>query len=144
MSPKTVRAKASYVLPNPKAKLLDQMREVLRVNRYAIRTEQAYVDWVTRFLKFHREPSGAWRHPRELGAGEIGAFLSHLANENHVAASTQNQALNALVFLYDDVLHVDIGDFGQFTRAKRSARIPVVLSREQVARLLAAMTALSS
>src|SRR5438045_658574 len=104
MNVQSRRGKASYVLPNPKSKLLDQVREVLRVKHYAIRTEEAYVDWITRFLKFHRAESGAWKHPREMGAVEIGAFLSHLAGTNHVAASTQNQALNALIFLYAEVL----------------------------------------
>ena len=79
MSFKNARAKASCVVPNPKAKLLDQVREVLRVKHYAIRTEEAYAKWVTGFLKSHRDESGAWKHPREMGTVEIGAFLSHLA-----------------------------------------------------------------
>jgi integron integrase len=132
-------AKAAFVIPNPKAKLLDQVREVLRVKHYALRTEQTYVPWITRYLRFHRERAGAWKHPRELGAPEIMSFLSHLANANHVAAATQNQALNALNFLYAEVLHIDLGDFSNFARATRPRRLPVVLSREEVRRLLAAL-----
>jgi len=75
-----------------------------------------------------------------MGAVEIGAFLSHLAGANHVAASTQNQALNALIFLYAEVWHLDIGDLGQFVRAKRSSKVPVVLAKEEVNRLLVALT----
>ena len=93
MIPKTFPAKAAFIIANPKSKLLDQMREVLRVKHYSLRTEEAYVQWVRRFLKFHRDRAGAWRHPRELGATEVVAFLNHLANREHVAAATQNQAL---------------------------------------------------
>lgn len=101
------RTKAAYVIANPKAKLLDQMREVLRVKHYALRTEQSYCDWVVRFLKFHRDRAGGWKHPREMGGVETGLFLTHLAAEQGVAAATQNQALNALAFLYQEVLHED-------------------------------------
>ena len=132
-------AKAAFVLPNPKAKLLDQVREVLRVKHYSLRTEETYVQWITRFLRFHRQRAGGWKHPRELGAPEIGAFLSHLANVEHVAAATQNQALNGLNFLYAEVLHMDLGDFGEFARAAKPRRMPVVLSRDEVRRLLAAL-----
>src|SRR3954468_7947929 len=90
----------SKVIPNPKAKLLDQVREVLRGKHYSIHTEDAYVGWIKRFIFFHGE-----RHPREVGAPEVQAFLSDLAVRGEVAASTQNQALNALVFLYSEVLH---------------------------------------
>src|SRR5262245_4826332 len=100
MTPKSSPAKAAFVLANPKAKLLDQLREVLRVKHYSLRTEEAYVLWARRFLKFHRDRSGAWKHPRELGATEVGLFLNHLANVEHVAAATQNQALNAIVGLF--------------------------------------------
>jgi hypothetical protein len=93
MTPITFPAKAAFVIANPKSKLLDQMREVLRLKHYSLRTEETYVQWARRFLKFHRDQVGAWRHPRELGATEIVAFLNHLANAEHVAAATQNQAL---------------------------------------------------
>ena len=80
-------------------KLLDQMRDVLRTQHYAIRTEHAYVDWAKRFILFHQK-----RHPTEMGRVEIEAFLTHLAVDRHIAASTQNQALSALLFLYKEVL----------------------------------------
>src|SRR6266498_630256 len=97
-------------VPNPKARLFDQVREVMRFHHYALRTEEAYLQWIRRFLVFHRTRSasgpfsaggepGSWRHPREMGAAEVERFLSHLAVAGGVAASTQNQALNALVFL---------------------------------------------
>src|SRR5688572_19803976 len=96
-------------IPNPKARLRDQVHEAMRFFHYARRTEEAYWGWITRFLRFHRTTrpaespeaagavSGGWRHPREMGAPELTAFLSHLAKDRDVAASTQNQALNALV-----------------------------------------------
>jgi hypothetical protein len=114
-------AKAAFVIPNPKAKLLDQVREVLRVKHYALRTEETYVPWITRYLRFHRERAGAWKHPRELGAPEIMSFLSHLANANHVAAATQNQALNALNFLYAEVLHIDLARMWPRRRSTRTS-----------------------
>src|SRR6267143_3939396 len=139
MTPKTRPAKAAFVIANPKAKLLDQLREVLRVKHYSLRTEEAYVLWARRFLKFHRDRAGGWKHPRELGATEVGAFLNHLANVEHVAAATQNQALNAIVFLYGSVLQIELGEFGEFMRASKPRRVPVVLSREEVGRLLGAL-----
>ena len=139
MTPKSRPTKAAFVIPNPKAKLLDQLREVLRVKHYSLRTEETYVQWTTRFLRFHREQTGEWKHPSKMGAPEIVAFLSHLANVENVAGATQNQALNALNFLYSEVLHVELGDFGEFMRATKPKRLPVVLSREEVGRLLAAL-----
>jgi hypothetical protein len=87
--------RATKVIPNPKARLLDQVREVLRVKHYAIRTEEVYIHWIKRYIFFHQK-----RHPREMGAPEVQAFLSDLAVNQMVSASTQNQTLNALVFLY--------------------------------------------
>ena len=139
MTPKSGRAKAAFVIANPEAKLLDQLREVLRVRHYSLRTEEAYVLWARRFLKFHRDQTGGWKHPRELGATEVGAFLNHLANVEHVAAATQNQALNAIVFLYGAVLKIDLGEFGEWMRVSKPRRVPVVLSREEVGRLLGAL-----
>lgn len=139
MSLKSRPAKAAFVLPNPKSKLLDQVREVLRVKHYSLRTEETYVQWITRYLRFHREQTGQWKHPRELGVPEIVGFLSHLATQEHVAGATQNQALNALNFLYVEVLHVELGDFGDFVRASKPRRLPVVLSREEVQRLCMAL-----
>ena len=139
MTAKTFPTKAAFVIANPKSKLLDQMREVLRVKHYSLRTEEAYVQWVRRFLKFHRDRAGSWKHPRELGAAEVVAFLNHLASSEHVAAATQNQALNAISFLYSQVLGLELGDLGEFLRASRPRRVPVVLSRDEVGRLLASL-----
>jgi hypothetical protein len=95
MAPENRLAKTAFVLPNPKARLLDQLREVLRIKHYSLRTEETYVQWTTRFLKFHWEQAGKWKHPREMGTSEIMTFLSHLATADHVAGATQNQVFNA-------------------------------------------------
>jgi integron integrase len=139
MTPKARPAKAAFVIANPKAKLLDQVREVLRVKHYSLRTEEAYVLWVRRYLQFHRDATGGWKHPCDMGATEVGAFLNHLATSEHVAAATQNQALNALVFLYGSVLNIELGELGEVVRANRPYKVPVVLSRTEVARLLEAL-----
>src|SRR5213079_2511868 len=94
-------------------KLLDRVRWHLRVKRYSIRTEQAYVDWIRRYILFHRK-----RHPDEMGEPEIAAFLSHLAVDGQVAASTQNQALSALLFFYQQVLHVKLPWLDEGLRVK--------------------------
>ena len=117
MTAKVFPAKAAFVIANPKSKLLDQLREVLRVKHYSLRTEEAYVQWVRRYLKFQREVAGVWKHPRELGPTDVVAFLNHLANVESVAAGTQNQALNAISFLYTQVLGMELGDLGEFLRA---------------------------
>ena len=119
----------------PKTKLLDQMRLVLRLKHLSIRTEHAYINWAKRFIVFHDK-----RHPKDLGAEEIRAFLTHLALHRHVAASTQNVALNALLFLYRDVLKQEFPDLGAFERAKRPPRLPTVFTREEVAAVLAQLT----
>jgi integron integrase len=111
--------------------LLDQLRQALRLRHRSRRTEEAYVHWVRRFILFHGK-----RHPAELGAEEITAFLNHLANEREVAPSTQNQALNALVFLYRNVLHLDPGQLGGLIRARKPRRLPVVLTRGEVLAVL--------
>ncbi|MDR1887842.1 MAG: integron integrase [Zoogloeaceae bacterium] len=115
----------------PPPKLLDQVRERLRLMHYSIRTEQQYVQWVRRFILFHHK-----RHPVEMGAAEVEAFLTHLAVEEQVAAATQNQALSALLFLYREVLGVDLPWLQNVVRAKRPARLPVVLTRREVAAVL--------
>jgi integron integrase len=127
------------LLPNPKARLLDQVREVMRFHHYALRTEEAYLQWIRRFLVFHRQQAQRWRHPREMGGQEVCAFLTHLAAQCEVAAATQNQALNALVLLYAQVLHQPLGDLGKFARVRRPARLPLVLDREEIQRILAAL-----
>jgi hypothetical protein len=99
MTPKARPTKAAIVIANPKATLLDQLREVLRAEHYSLHAEEAHVLWVRRFLKFHRDATGGWKHPRDLGATQVGTFLNHLATAEHVAAATQNQALNALDIL---------------------------------------------
>jgi integron integrase len=139
MAAKSFPAKAAFVIANPKAKLLDQVREVLRVKHYSLRTEESYVQWVRRYLKFHRDRVGAWVHPRVLGAAEVVAFLSHLANAEHVSGATQNQALNALSFLYTQVLGMELGVLGEIPRAHKPRRVPAVLSRQEVDRLFASL-----
>ena len=116
----------------PAPRLLDRLREAIRVRHYSRRTEKAYVGWVRRFVLFHDK-----RHPQEMGRVEVSAFLSHLATQARVSASTQNQALSALLFLYAQVLNQDIGWLGDLVRAKRPARVPVVLTREEVRAVLA-------
>jgi integron integrase len=111
-------------------KLLDQLREELRLKHYSYRTEQAYVDWVRRFILFHNK-----RHPAEMGVPEIRAFLAHLAQERNVSASTQNQALSALLFLYREVLNKEIEPV-LLSTAKRPQRLPSVLTRQEVLTLL--------
>jgi integron integrase len=114
-----------------KPRLLDRLREAIRVRHYSIRTEEAYVQWVKRFIFFHNK-----RHPDEMGRPEIEAFLTNLAVQGKVAASTQNQALNAIVFLYKEVLKREVGQFEKLVWAKRSPRVPVVLTVQEVTALL--------
>ena len=108
-------------------KLLDRLRAACRVRHYSLRTEDAYHDWCKRFILFHNK-----RHPQEMAAPEINAFLTHLAVEGHVAASTQNQAFSAILFLYKHVLLVDPGLVAGAIRAKRPKRLPVVLTKPEV------------
>jgi integron integrase len=122
-------------IPNPNLRFLDQCREVFRFKQMALRTEQSYIDWIRRFIVW----SGK-RHPREMGAAEVRGFLTYLAVKRNVAASTQNQALNALVFLYREIIGGDLGWIGEFEPAKRPARVPEVLSRAEVTKVLEAMT----
>ena len=103
-------------------KLLDQVRWHLRAKRYSIRTEQAYLDWIRRYILFHGK-----RHPQEMGEAQISAFLNHLAVNRRVAASTQNQAFSALLFLYQQVLDRKL-DFIDLKRVQRPPRLPVVLT----------------
>jgi integron integrase len=110
------------------------VRATLRSKHYSPRTEAAYVGWIRRFIRFHGR-----RHPRELGEAEVTAFLSSLAVHGGVAASTQNQALSALLFLYGDVLRVELDWLHGLVRAQRPARLPVVLTPDEVRRLLAAL-----
>lgn len=118
--------------PSP-PKLLDRLRRALRLRHYSTRTESCYVEWTERFIRFHR-----LRHPRDMGAAEIEAFLSDLAVNGRVSASTQNQAFNALLFVYREVLGIELPKLDA-VRARRPKRLPTVLSVEDVARLLQAV-----
>ncbi len=153
-------------LPNPKLKLREQLREVMRFKQLSPRTESAYWQWSRRFVVWARDhphltpphpqplsnrigeggvelspPSeGAgkqWRHPKEMGAVEVRGFLTHLAATENVAAATQNQALNALIFLYREVLGVELGAIGEIERPTRRRKLPAVLTKEEVQRVLA-------
>ncbi|HEX7324386.1 MAG TPA: integron integrase [Rhodanobacteraceae bacterium] len=113
---------------------MDEVRRHLRVRHYSLRTERAYVGWIRRFILANGK-----RHPRDMGAAEVESFLSDLAVQRNVAASTQNQALSALLFLYREVLGVDLPWMENVVRAKRPRRIPVVLAQDEVRRLLSAL-----
>src|SRR5919198_5423618 len=117
-----------------KPKLLDQVRAAIRTRHYSVRTEEAYVSWIKRFILFHGK-----RHPLDMGEPEITQFLSALAIKKQVTASTQNQALCALLFLYREVLAQDVGWLEDVVRAKRPRRLPVVLTRHEVKALLSAL-----
>jgi integron integrase len=119
-------------IPRGNPKLLDQVRNVIRRKHYSIRTEQTYTDWIRRFILFHGK-----RHPSEMGESEVTSFLTSLAREGNVAASTQNQALSALLFLYKEVLKQQIGWLDKVERAKKPARLPVVLTRDEVHKIFA-------
>ena len=129
------KASATSAAEPPPPRLLDRVRQACRVRHYSIRTEVAYADWIKRFILFHDK-----RHPLEMGAAEINRFLTHLAVVGNVAASTQNQAFSALLFLYQKVLEVDPGRIEGVIRAKRPKRLPVVLTRSEVRLVLAQLT----
>ncbi len=124
--------------PDPNLRLMDQVRQVLRYHHYAYRTEQTYCDWILRYIRFH----GSKIHPRNMGKNEIETFLSHLAVQQNVAASTQRQALNAIVFLYKKVLNMPVDENLEPVRAKRQPRPPVVMSQAEVIRVLGNMQGL--
>jgi integron integrase len=113
-------------------RLLEQVRDVIRIKHYSIRTEQAYLQWIRRYILFHGK-----RHPSELGSEHLSTFLSHLAVRGNVAASTQNQALNAILFLYREVLKHKLPSVEGVQRAKRPQHLPVVLTRAEIKRVLA-------
>jgi len=122
--------------PSPKPRrLLDAVRDAIRLKHYSPRTEETYVHWIKRFIYFHGK-----RHPREMGAAEVTAFLNHMVQTRDVAAATQNQALSALLFLYREVLDEPLAWLDGLERAKRPARVPTVLSVPEVSTLLAGMT----
>ncbi len=120
----------SDLTPSAKPRLLDQVRTAIRRRGWSYRTEETYAGWVRRYILFHGKV-----HPTELGPQAISPFLDYLAMQRNVAPATQNQALNALVFLYQHVLSIPVGDLPEFQPAKRPRRLPVVLTREEVRRL---------
>ncbi len=119
---------------NKAPKLIDRMRQIMRIKHYSLRTEKSYVHWVRRYIFYHNK-----RHPQEMRAGEVQSLLSYLAVSRRVSASTQNQALNALVFLYKHVLKMELGDIDA-VRAWRPKRLPVVLTRDEVQRVLSLLS----
>jgi integron integrase len=121
--------------PQAQPKLLDRVRAAIRTRHYSIRTEEAYIGWIRRFILFHNK-----RHPAEMGESEINQFLSYLAVRENVAASTQNQALSAILFLYQEVLERDLDRIEGVVRAKKPARLPLVLTRDEVRALLERMS----
>jgi integron integrase len=144
MTPQTFPAKTASVplgrlLPNPKARLKDQFHEVARFKHLSLRTEVSYWGWVVRYLKFHKERAGDWRHPRDLGSQGVTPFLTYLATERNVSVSTQNQALNALLFLYREVLAMPMVA-GDFVRVRRPPGVPTVLTQEEVRELIVTLT----
>jgi integron integrase len=116
----------------PPLRLLDRVRELIRIRHYSIRTEHAYLQWIRRFILLHGK-----RHPQDMGADELTAFLSNLAVQHHVSASTQNQALHAILFLYRDVLKINLPWLSEVQRAKKPQHLPVVFNRDEVKALLA-------
>lgn len=119
----------------PPLKLLDRVRIALRVRHYALRTEQAYIGWIRRYIFYHHV-----RHPDDMGAVEVVEFLSHLAVDRHVTASTQNQALSALLFLYREVLGRQLEGLGNAVRARAPRRLPAVMTREEVRAVLSQLS----
>src|SRR5664280_511318 len=143
------RRQLGRFLPNPKLKFLDQCREVMRFKQLARRSEETYVQWIRRFILFHRRRATitdaplqkwVWRHPREMGEAEVRSFLTDLAVTRRVGAATQNQALNAMLFLYREVVVVEVRWIDGFEQAQRSRRVPVVLSRQEVQAMLAQLS----
>src|SRR5438552_6581422 len=130
-----IREEKQFCGPTPqRRKLLDHVRDVLRVNHYSVRTEEAYVGWIRRFILYHNK-----KHPREMGALEVELYLTHLAVGEKVSTNTQKQALNALVFLYHRVLQKPLGQFRDISRPKKPQRRPLVLSENEVERILRVM-----
>ena len=125
---------------DPPPRLLDRLRSECRRRHYSYHTERAYADWVRRYCLFHRDDQGQPRHPRTLAEADLAAFLSHLAEDRRVAASTQNQALHAVLFLYDAVLGRPLDRVEGVARARRPKRLPVVLTREEVSAVLAQLS----
>jgi integron integrase len=135
MEPENVNVKCAPG-PQPKQKLLERARDIIRRKHYSIRTEHAYLNWMRRYILFHHK-----RHPQEMGPSEIEAFLTHLAMTGNVARSTQNQAFNALLFLYREVLGISLDDAGiNAMRAHKKGTLPIVLTKDEIQRVILATT----
>ena len=130
-----VRVVTCSLIDEKKPKLLDQLREAMRSRHYSRRTESTYVHWVKRFIFFHNV-----RHPKDMAEPEINSFLTHLAVREYVSASTQNQALCAIIFLYNYVLDRKIGYIGEVIRARKPVRLPVVMTKSEVKAVLNNLT----
>jgi len=115
---------------NRPPKLLDQVRQKIRFLHYSGKTEQSYVQWIRRYILFHGK-----RHPKDMGGEELASFLNYLANKENVSASTQNQALTAIIFLYKQILDIDVGEIPEFQYARKPKRLPVVLTQNEVKRV---------
>ena len=123
-------------IPNPEPSLEEKLRGAIRVKQYSRQTEETYVQWYRSFVRFQAQVHGQMRHPKDMGAEEITAFLRNLAVNKSLAATSQNQALNALIFLYKEVLKIELEGINA-TRAKQQKRLPVVLTQDEVKMLLA-------
>ena len=122
-------------MSNQPPKLMDQVSDAIRTKHYSPRTEQTYIDWIKRYILFHDK-----RHPKDMGAPEIQAFITHLAVEKNVAASTQNQALSAVIFLYRHVLRIEIDIPSDIIRAEKSKTLPVVLTHQEALAVISKMS----
>ena len=125
-------------MEKPPQKLLDQVSDAIRTKHYSLRTEKTYKDWIKRYILFHNK-----RHPKEMGVSEVQAFITHLAMHGNVSASTQNQALSAILFLYRHVLHIELEFPTDTIRPEKSRRIPVVLTKEEAVAIISRMNGLS-
>lgn len=108
-------------------KLLDQVSQKIRYLHYSLKTEKSYLQWIRRYILFHNK-----RHPKDMGGEEVSSFLNYLANKENVSASTQNQALSAIVFLYKQILDTDVGEIPEFQYARKPKRLPVVLTQSEI------------
>jgi site-specific recombinase XerD len=122
-------------IPPKGRKLLDQVSDAIRVKHYSLRTEDTYKDWIKRYILFHKK-----RHPKDMGVEEIEAFITHLAVERHLAASSQNQALSAVKFLYVHVLHKEIDLSSSLIQAEKSKTLPVILTHPEAMAIIGKMT----
>ncbi len=125
-------------MENPPPKLLDQVSNAIRTKHYSLRTEKTYKDWIRRYILFHHK-----RHPKEMGVPEVQAFITYLVTQNNIAASTQNQALSAITFLYRHVLHIELEFPADTIRPEKSRHIPVVLTKPEVLTVISTMNGIT-